>query len=110
VTDAPFDAGLQPERTLLAWRRTCLSLAVAALLVIKLGAAALGFAAGVVGIAVLALAAVAYAVSAARYRRVHREVSAERPVPSAAGAVSAIAASVLALAVAVVAWMVGGLR
>ncbi len=109
MTDAPFDAGLQAERTLLAWRRTCLSLAVAALLVIKLGAAILGFVAGVVGIAVLALAAVAYTVSAARYRRVHREVSAERALPSASGAVTAIAASVLAIAVALAAWMIGDL-
>ncbi len=65
MSDAPFDIGLQPERTLLAWRRTCLALAVGAMLVIKLGAPTLGIVAGIVGVISLGLGAGAYVVATA---------------------------------------------
>lgn len=44
------DAGLQPERTALSWRRTCLSLLTASLLATRILAELLGFWACIVGI------------------------------------------------------------
>jgi putative membrane protein len=73
VDERPFDAGLQPERTALAWRRTALSLAVAGLIGARLlphywGAAGLLIAA--VGIA----ASVALVLLAHRRYRMHHRV------------------------------------
>ena len=64
-----FDPGLQPERTVLAWRRTALSLVVASTLSARLMAPALGAeAVAVVSGAGLGLALV-LVVAAARRRR-----------------------------------------
>ena len=67
-----YDPGLQPERTLLAWRRTCLSFAIASLIGARytldvFGLFAIGF--GVFG---SALAAAAYFAAARGYQRAQR--------------------------------------
>ncbi len=69
--DRPFDPGLQPERTLLAWQRTCLSLAVGNAIAIKYLSDALGPWSTLIGVAGLALCTVVLVVCTRRYRRAH---------------------------------------
>ncbi len=69
--DAPFDPGLQPERTLLGWRRTALSLAVVGAVVVRFTAEVMGVAALALGAMCLVAAGAAYALASARYRRMH---------------------------------------
>ena len=44
MSDHPFDPGLQPERTRLAWQRTAISIAVGALVYARIEAGVLGLA------------------------------------------------------------------
>lgn len=69
--DLVYDSGLQPERTLLAWRRTCLSFAVTSLVGMRFTVSALGGLAVLVGIVGAGLAVLAYALAAHGYRRAH---------------------------------------
>src|SRR5699024_21214 len=64
-----YDPGLQPERTLLAWRRTCLSFAIASLIAARFSANHLGIVAVVVGVLGAGLAAAAYFATVVGYRR-----------------------------------------
>lgn len=98
-TDEPFDPGLQPERTLLAWRRTCLAFGVASLVGMRFTVDALGLLAVVGGILGAGLAVLAYALAATGYRRSHRALQGNGvldrsglPMLLAAGAVLAIGA------------------
>ncbi|MEV0866894.1 DUF202 domain-containing protein [Brachybacterium paraconglomeratum] len=98
-TDELFDPGLQPERTLLAWRRTCLAFGVASLVGMRFTVDALGLLAVVGGILGAGLAVLAYALAATGYRRSHRALQGNGvldrsglPMLLAAGAVLAIGA------------------
>ncbi|WP_156760631.1 DUF202 domain-containing protein [Microbacterium karelineae] len=71
-----FDPGLQPERTLLAWRRTCLAFALASLIGARFTIDALGVFAVVVGILGAGLAAAAYFAAAFGYQRAQRALHA----------------------------------
>ena len=70
-TDGLYDPGLQPERTLLAWRRTCLAFGVASLVGMRFTVDGLGLLAVVGGILGAGLAMLAYALAATGYRRAH---------------------------------------
>lgn len=98
-TDELFDPGLQPERTLLAWRRTCLAFGVASLVGMRFTLEAPGLLAVVGGILGAGLAVLAYALAATGYRRSHRALQGSGvldrsglPMLLAAGAVLAIGA------------------
>ncbi|MGY1710803.1 DUF202 domain-containing protein [Geodermatophilus sp. SYSU D00758] len=101
-----FDAGLQAERTALAWRRTALSVAVAAVAAERLAAPALGALSLVVAGAGLAQAVVVAEISWRRYRVVHRSLTRRGDLtgvrtaglPMAALACSGLLVGVLALA------------
>lgn len=78
VTHLPFDAGLQPERTELSWRRTLLAIALGALVSLRLLPGVFGSLAWVIP-GVLALGAVVMMWHAARHRyRLVNEVTAVR--------------------------------
>lgn len=78
-----FDAGLQPERTELAWRRTALAIAVGSLVSMRVLPVLLGSAywiiAGVIG---LIAAALLWVAGRARYRAAYRAL---HPVEDASG-------------------------
>jgi hypothetical protein len=65
-----FDPGLQPERTDLAWRRTTLTVAVGALLALRLLPAVLGTWAISAGLSGLTLAALLWVLAHRRARQI----------------------------------------
>lgn len=74
-TDAVYDPGLQPERTLLAWRRTCLTVAVVSALAVRFTAASVGWPAIVLGGLGVLFGLLSYLAADLGYRRVHRQLS-----------------------------------
>ncbi|MEZ0494577.1 DUF202 domain-containing protein [Kineococcus sp. TBRC 1896] len=64
-----FDPGLQPERTALAWRRTCLAVVVLSLGGARLMAPRLGATAVVLGVACAAAGVVLHHLAGSRQRR-----------------------------------------
>ncbi|MCX4525014.1 MULTISPECIES: DUF202 domain-containing protein [unclassified Streptomyces] len=96
------DAGLQPERTRLAWRRTTLACSVVAVLALRAALRGSGSPTEVGGAAVIALVWVAFLWAA--HRRI-RELAADRPpalAPRTSLAVVACTVALAAFAVAVI--------
>lgn len=99
LADRPFDTGLQPERTLLAWRRTTLALAVASTLEVRLAMDQLGELALVLGGIGLVLAGATYVGATVRYRRMHRSLVADATrLPVGGRSLAALALSAVVLA------------
>lgn len=102
-----YDPGAQPERTLLAWGRTCLALTVVVAVLVKV--LAQGVDAAVIGLTScgLALPLAAWLLAVARYRRVHRGLTRPDPEPTlASGGVAMAVATLTALLCAVLALIV----
>ncbi|MCJ1679664.1 DUF202 domain-containing protein [Streptomyces sp. APSN-46.1] len=99
------DAGLQPERTRLAWRRTTLACSVVAVLALRQVLSGSGSPVEVVGVAVIALIWLAFLWTA--HRRI-RELAAARPPGLAPRAALAVVLCTLGLAAFAVALISGG--
>ncbi|PWH06327.1 DUF202 domain-containing protein [Brachybacterium endophyticum] len=102
-SETVFDKGLQPERTLLAWRRTCLAFGVASLVGMRFTVDALGLLAVFAGVIGGGLAVLAYVLAATGYRRAHeslrgRGVLSRDGLPMLAGTASALVIGVLCAA------------
>ena len=100
----PRDPGLQPERTMLAWRRTALALVVLSALATRYLAVDLGPVAGALGGVGILVAAAAVASAHLRYRAVLRDFAAadagERPLPSGGRTLALVTLSTLVVAAA----------
>jgi uncharacterized membrane protein YidH (DUF202 family) len=103
--DPPFDRGLQPERTLLAWRRTALALAVGSVAGARLALPVLGGPAIAVGLLGAAAAFAAYTSASIRYRRSHRALVAGRSLPVGALPLAVLAAGAMLIALAALAYV-----
>lgn len=66
-----YDRGLQPERTLLAWRRTTLSVGVAGAVGVRVTAGDLGWPVVAIGLGTVVLSLLAYLLAGWRYGQVH---------------------------------------
>ena len=104
--DAPFDKGLQPERTLRAWRRTALSMGVASAVGLRLTIADFGPAAVVIGISGVALSLAAYIGASVRYRRAHRSLTTSAMLTTGGTTMTLVAAAGGLLAATALAWVV----
>ncbi|TFD18615.1 DUF202 domain-containing protein [Cryobacterium sp. TMT4-10] len=109
TSERPFDPGLQPERTLLAWQRTVLSLTAFVAVGVRLTAPDRGAVAVATGMVGLALAIAAYLGVSVRYRRAHAALtrSASLP-PSGAWPLPALAGSTVMLGLLAVLYLAAG--
>ena len=105
MTDRPFDPGLQPERTLLSWRRTCLALAVASLVSVRFAAEILGVAAIAFGVVGLVIAA--YVAAGHRYRRAHQALSTDGELPTDGAALVLMLGALVTIGTACAVYVVG---
>ncbi|MFT2817516.1 DUF202 domain-containing protein [Leifsonia sp. A12D58] len=107
--DEPFDPGLQPERTFLAWQRTMLALGVASAAAVRFAAPQYGLASAMVGLTGLGLALAAYVGVRYRYRRTHAELTESGSLRAvSAWPLAAVAGSIIMLGVAAVLYLLVG--
>ena len=107
MSDAnPYDTGRQAERTLLAWRRTTLALAVGSAIGIRFTIAQLGWLAITLGAAGIVLSLTAYLATGIHYRQVHHRLHESDQYPGSGWPPTILTASVLALAAAALAYLI----
>lgn len=107
--EGPFDPGLQPERTFLAWRRTCLSIGLASAVAVRFAAETLGPAVAVLGAVGIGAALAAYLVAARRYRAAHDELSASGRLPVDGAALALLTVALLLTGLAAGAYVIGSM-
>ena len=112
MSERPFDPGLQPERSALAWQRTSLSIAGGSLIFGRILSTSLGLWALLPMVAGLALSAALGLKSHQRYRHHHRTLTSGNGLLAdgrlnAALALFVLGAGVLSL-ITVLAWRVQG--
>ncbi len=104
MSDVARDPGLQPERTLLAWRRTALALVVLSAFATRYLAVELGPVAGALGGVGILVSALAVASAHARYRRVLHGFAAadagEAPLPAGGRTLALVAIAALGVGAA----------
>lgn len=101
-----FDPGLQPERTLLAWRRTLLSLTTAGLVGLRMLPERLGAWSLLAPLLVLATSLALNVIAERRARRVYADLKAELPPPTAGPALLILSIAVTICALAAIWWIV----
>ncbi len=103
-----YDPGLQTERTLLAWRRTCLAFGVASLVVMRFTVEAAGVVAVFAGVVGAGLAVAAYVAAAVGYRRANTALHTTGELNHGAVPIALATASALVLGVACAGYLVLG--
>lgn len=106
LTPGLYDPGLQPERTLLAWRRTCLAFAAGSLVAVRFSAETLGLFAVLLGIVGIGLSAAAYFAATAGYRRANAALTRDGTLAHSAWPMAFATAAALALGGACVALLI----
>jgi uncharacterized membrane protein YidH (DUF202 family) len=96
-----YDPGLQPERTLLAWRRTCLAFVLASAVAVRFTVEIAGPIAVVIGVLGALLALGAYVGVHRRYRAALRSLVTRDVLDT--GALPMLAATLAALAIGLIA-------
>ena len=103
--EEPWDSGLQPERTALAWRRSVLGILIGSIAVIRILPPVVGVSSLAIGIVGLLVSSALWLASAARVRRTDRALRAGTPLPGglllAMLAATVIAAAAAGIAVAI---------
>lgn len=106
-----YDPGLQTERTLLAWRRTCLAFGVASLVAMRFTVEAAGVIAVFAGVIGAGLAVAAYVAAALGYRRANRALHATGSLDHGAAPIALATAAALVLGIACAGYLLlGALR
>jgi uncharacterized membrane protein YidH (DUF202 family) len=103
-----YDPGLQTERTLLAWRRTCLAFGVASLVAMRFTVEAAGVLAVFAGVLGAGLAVAAYVAAAIGYRRANTALHRTGELNHGAAPIALATAAALVLGVACAVYVVMG--
>ena len=95
-----FDPGLQTERTLLAWRRTCLAFGVASIVAMRFTVETAGVLAVFAGVVGAGLSVAAYVAAAIGYRRANRALRRTGSLDHGAAPIALATAAALVLGAA----------
>jgi uncharacterized membrane protein YidH (DUF202 family) len=106
--DGVYDPGLQTERTLLAWRRTCLAFGVASLVAMRFTVEAAGVLAVFAGVAGAGLAVAAYVAATIGYRRANAALHSTGSLDHGATPIALATAAALVLGIACAGYLVLG--